>query len=336
MNRRIPAITTIKPRITCMMHFYLTRKLLIFSLVALCVSGHMQMSKPFPIRSPLNEKNVKKDYSYKGPLSTSGSDYPCKGYADDPFHSVATYTPGHEYEIELEGRVTHGGGSCQISLSYNKGKTFHVIHSILGECPIAKSYKFKIPTGAPPGHALLAWTWFNKIGNREMYMNCAQITIRDGPVNRDHLNNTHSTLIRRSLNNLPSIFVANVDGVGKCTTVAGQEVNFPLPGPSVEGSLSGQGYRCEESAPFLAGSSYSAGPSATSNTPISTRASSYIRHTASSDSGSCTPGDIICARDGKSWSMCANGTPFYMGSVSAGSLCRDGAIIPDTGNDVVR
>ncbi|KAJ5584860.1 uncharacterized protein N7459_004660 [Penicillium hispanicum] len=154
---------------------------ILYGLLASTASAHMQMSKPYPIRSPLNkDSDGQKDYSYTNPLSTSGSDYPCKGYANDPFESQATYQPGGSYEMELEGSATHDGGSCQLALTYDKGKTFKVIESILGDCPIAKKYDFKIPSDAPSGEALLAWTWFNKVGNREMYMNCAMVTIGGG------------------------------------------------------------------------------------------------------------------------------------------------------------
>ncbi|KAF3384516.1 hypothetical protein F1880_003067 [Penicillium rolfsii] len=147
-------------------------------LLATSASAHMQMSKPYPIRSPLNkDSNENKDYSYTNPLQPSGSDYPCKGYANDPFQSQASYSPGQTYELELDGSATHSGGSCQLSLTYDRGKTFKVIESMLGDCPIAKKYNFQIPSDAPSGEALLAWTWFNKVGNREMYMNCAMVTI---------------------------------------------------------------------------------------------------------------------------------------------------------------
>ncbi|OOQ88580.1 hypothetical protein PEBR_12744 [Penicillium brasilianum] len=147
-------------------------------LLATGASAHMQMSKPYPIRSPLNkDSNEQKDYSYNNPLNPSGADYPCKGYANDAFQSQASYSPGQTYELELDGSATHSGGSCQLALTYDRGKTFKVIESMLGECPISQKYEFAIPSDAPAGEALLAWTWFNKVGNREMYMNCAMVTI---------------------------------------------------------------------------------------------------------------------------------------------------------------
>ena len=66
----------------------------------------------------------------------------------------------------LAGSATHGGGSCQFSLSYDGGNTWAVIHSIIGGCPLNSAYTFSVPTNIPSGNALFAWTWFNKVGNR--------------------------------------------------------------------------------------------------------------------------------------------------------------------------
>ncbi|KAH1352149.1 hypothetical protein KXW30_005833 [Aspergillus fumigatus] len=250
------------------------------ALLASCVSGHIQMSKPYPIRSPLNpDANDQKDYSYTNPLSSDGHDYPCKGYANDPFKSVADYTPGQTYELELQGSATHGGGSCQIALSYDKGKTFKVIHSMLGGCPLTSKYNFQIPSDAPSGEALLAWSWFNKIGNREMYMNCAMVTIKGGSQTRQHARDLSPAFSRRAggFDSLPPLFEANINGPGKCKTIEGQEVNFPLPGPSVEGSLSGKGYQCESNAPFL-------GSESSSNSPKAAASDQAVASTATSSS----------------------------------------------------
>ncbi|KAJ5488482.1 hypothetical protein N7539_003372 [Penicillium diatomitis] len=285
-------------------------------LLAVGASAHMQMSKPYPIRSPLNSKSTEqKDYSYTNPLDPSGANYPCKGYANDPFQSQASYSPGGTYEMELDGSAVHGGGSCQISLTYDKGKTFKVIESMLGECPISKKYSFQIPSDAPTGEALLAWSWFNKVGNREMYMNCAMVTIGgsttqgpnskpsrvdnegpqghgflDGPLNhtlhgpfghhghaghrpqvpalapRDMAGNEMAMVF----DSLPAMFIANVNQVGGCVTIEGEEVDFPQPGSKVVGKIdtSGKGYKCSGDAPFLSSGSGS-GSSSGSTTPAS-------------------------------------------------------------------
>ncbi|KAL4972339.1 hypothetical protein BDW66DRAFT_7410 [Aspergillus desertorum] len=343
-----------------MKNFLLTAALLVSS-----AYGHIQMSKPYPIRSPLNQAaSGEKDYSYTNPLSTSGSDYPCKGYANDPFNSVATYSPGSTYDLELSGSAVHGGGSCQIALSYDKGKTFQVIHSMLGGCPMTKSYKFTIPADAPSGEALLAWSWFNKVGNREMYMNCAQVTVGSGARQEGFA----AVSMSQAFSSLPPLFIANVNGAGQCTTIEGEEVNFPIPGPSVEGSLSGTGYKCSGSAPFLgtsdppnSGSSSSSSDSPTSSgtssaslthapvtssaTAVPSPSSSSLASPSSSfvatssqpsptihpevplpEGSTCVPGTIICSEDGNSWWLCDQGLPVHMGNVAPGTRCTHGAM----------
>ncbi|OJJ88279.1 putative extracellular protein [Aspergillus glaucus CBS 516.65] len=376
--------------------------LLAAGLLASSVSAHMQMSEPFPIRSPLNkDNNGKKDYSYTNPLSTDGSDFPCKGYADDPFNATANYNPGGSYPLKLAGSATHKGGSCQISLSYDQGKTFQVIHSILGGCPIDKEYKFTVPSDVPSGEALLAWSWFNKVGNREMYMNCAQVNIgsKGGSQSREMVSNadnddidannaTTRTTDAQSFDSLPPIFIANVNGPGKCETVEGKDVNFPKPGPSVEGSVEGKGYKCDGDADFLASDSGSSTTSSSNSTesssshnsnapdnanaPMSSSILDYQReggienkhpvafgttaseprfgpptgapapqgqaahghghgqghgHGGKPHNAWGPPGGIACSPDGKNFSLfTADGSPIAMGSVAAGTICRDDKI----------
>lgn len=135
--------------------------------------------------------------------------------------------------MELSGGATHSGGSCQLSLSYDNGATFKVIKSMEGGCPLTKNYDFEIPGDAPSGDALFAWTWFNLEGNREMYMNCADVTISGG-----------SGGSGGSLSSLPDMFAANV-GNG-CKTVEGKHTVFENPGDDV---VYGQGLG-PDSPPF--------------------------------------------------------------------------------------
>ena len=142
--------------------------------------GHMEMNWPYPLRSKFNpetpEANI--DYSMTSPLDASGANYPCKGYQNDATKpNSVTYTAGSTYNMSLTGSASHGGGSCQLSLSYDNGQSFKVIKSMIGGCPLTKTYDFTIPAAAPSGDALFAWTWQNKLGNREFYMNCAAVNI---------------------------------------------------------------------------------------------------------------------------------------------------------------
>ena len=160
------------------------------------------------------------DQNWLGGLQT-GSNFPCKGYqTNTPWRSVVTYTAGQKYNVSLAGSAVHGGWSCQLSLSYDNGTSFHVIESIEGGCPLESSYDFTMPNDVANGDALFAWTWFNFEGNREMYMNCADVTITGGKGSADSFESAH-----------PAIFVANI-GNG-CKTVEEQETVFAQPGDQV-------------------------------------------------------------------------------------------------------
>lgn len=161
-----------------------------------------------------------------------GSDFPCKGYQNDPWRATAEYDAGGQYNMTLAGSATHGGGSCQLSLSYDGGATFKVIKSMEGGCPLNTRYDFEIPSDAPSGHALFAWTWFNLVGNREMYMNCAQVQVNGGSGGGE-FGSTH-----------PDMFVANV--ANGCQTVEGKQTVFAQPGDNV---VYGQGVG-PDSPPF--------------------------------------------------------------------------------------
>ncbi|KAL8875157.1 MAG: hypothetical protein Q9198_006441, partial [Flavoplaca austrocitrina] len=91
-----------------------------------------------------------------------------------------------------------------------------------------------------PGDYTWAFTWFNKIGDREMYMNCAPITVIATSEKRflteaTEVNNSSSisdlddrNLRQRDggLDSLPDMFMANV-GNGCSTAASGTDLKFP-------------------------------------------------------------------------------------------------------------
>ncbi|EED17859.1 conserved hypothetical protein [Talaromyces stipitatus ATCC 10500] len=221
---------------------FLTKQHLLLSafLAASTVQGHMKMSSPQPFGQ---------DSLNNSPLAADGSDFPCKLRGDTYSFTPATlaantYHVGDSPELSLVGGATHGGGSCQISLTTDleptKNSKWMVIHSIEGGCPVNAAgnigndanapdptkFHFPIPDIAP-GRYTLAWTWFNRIGNREMYMNCApvQILAKGGSKKREE----KTSISKRA--DFPQMFVANING---CTTTEGVDIRFPNPGSSVE------------------------------------------------------------------------------------------------------
>ena len=70
------------------------------------------------------------------------------------------------------------------------------------------------------------WSWLNKDGNREFYMNCGPATIQASTqsVNRRQ---------RRAVAP-PPLFVANIDSVNDCVAPAGYDYRYPDPGQDVD------------------------------------------------------------------------------------------------------
>ncbi len=194
-------------------------------------SAHMLMSYPPSLKykgNPFSGSQVDSDLT--SPLSADGSNFPCKGSLNllgtSAGQPVASWTGGQQYNMTISGGAPHGGGSCQASISTDNGATFRVIHSYVGQCPSPSggdsSFNFKVPSDTPAGTALFAWTWFNQVGNREMYMNCAVVNIAGG-------SGSEST----SFKDRPTIFEANI-APSKCTTADSKDLKFPDPGPDVD------------------------------------------------------------------------------------------------------
>ncbi len=206
-----------------------------FSITA---NAHMKLATPTPYgKSSLSNS----------PLIATGADFPCKlrTGAFDAEGASNIMPIGVNQTLSFIGSAVHGGGSCQISLTKDKQPTkdskWMVIHSIIGGCPAsaagnlgedpsgsgAAKFEYSIPQGIAPGDYSLAWTWFNKVGNREMYMNCAPVTVTGGSKKREEIETTKRDT------SFPDMFVANVPA-SDCTTSEGGDVQFPNPGPSVQ------------------------------------------------------------------------------------------------------
>ncbi|KAF1812727.1 hypothetical protein P152DRAFT_482190 [Eremomyces bilateralis CBS 781.70] len=173
-----------------------------FSLFSL-TSAHFMIQNPAPIPGS----------APKDPLAGSGSDFPC--HSADLFNvgSRTSMAVGPSQLLEFNlgsgaNTAVHGGGSCQLSLTYEKNPeklkdpaSWKVIYSIVEGCPTnywwnldtakrcvpgsgdikcVNAFDFTIPPGVKNGDAIFAWTWFNNLGEREMYMNCAAVSITGG------------------------------------------------------------------------------------------------------------------------------------------------------------
>ncbi|KAJ5099695.1 hypothetical protein N7532_006696 [Penicillium argentinense] len=211
-----------------------TKSLLAAVAGASMVNAHMIMSNPVP---------YSKDSLNNSPLAADGSDFPCK-LRPNTFDVTKEniIAQGASQELTFEGSAVHGGGSCQISLTTDrqptKDSTWKVIKSFEGGCPANADanlpgnddavFHFEMPEDIEAGKYTLAWTWFNRIGNREMYMNCAPVTVTSGSKKRAP---EEDKVIEKRTANYPPMFVANING---CTTKEGIDIRFPQPGGNVQ------------------------------------------------------------------------------------------------------
>jgi hypothetical protein len=207
------------------------------------VQSHMIINTPTPFNLKGTGKLLQVD-----PLDGEKFPFPCQGATE--VVSRDELTAGATQLVKFTGGAQHGGGSCQFSVTYenpppaDKSK-WKTIYTLIGGCPVSaegnlavsgtdesgradaekcgddsgveciRQFDVPIPKELPSGDATFAWTWFNKIGNREVYMNCAPVTIKDGGDDQAFFDE------------LPEMFLANIPG--ECQTGNGV-LNIPNPG----------------------------------------------------------------------------------------------------------
>jgi hypothetical protein len=201
------------------------------AMAPLTAHAHMIMAMPVPFRSMEGKEPD------QAPLELK--DFPCK----NPNYERATVTDwpaGSTQNLTLFGTAVHGGGSCQVSVTLDKAPTkaskWKVIHSWEGACPIPPldggnfketedknrpPFPFMIPSELPNGEMTMSWTWFNKVGNREFYQNCAAVKVSGGAPD-----NT-------AFDALPDMAVANIEGINTCKTSEAHDYTFENPGKYV-------------------------------------------------------------------------------------------------------
>jgi hypothetical protein len=229
---------------------------------AIAANAHMAIRSPPPIEG----SNPKDPLDASGSnFPCHGIQLPTSG--GTKFAAGSEQTLAWELDGGYNTAV-HGGGSCQISITYETDpakvkdpKNWFVIYSIEGGCPsntfgnldagytgpqgaysgaidctdprangvdCVNQFNFTIPKGVKSGHGIMSWTWFNTIGNREIYQNC---------VNADFTGGDGS-----EMSEFPSMFVANLASVNSCPTVEQNNVKFPYPGKYITTKLpSGEG-----------------------------------------------------------------------------------------------
>ncbi|KAG9065628.1 hypothetical protein KI688_001917 [Linnemannia hyalina] len=154
---------------------------------ALTVQAHVGLSYPCgryqpAAGCPAPPPGQSIDYDVNAPISTSDSiNAPlCKHTV--PYTTRTTFKAGQTIQTKYSVGASHGGGHCQWALSYDNGKSWVVVKTMIRDClrgaQGSYSVPVQIPANAPSGKATFMWLWNNAIGNRELYSNCADIVIQ--------------------------------------------------------------------------------------------------------------------------------------------------------------
>ncbi|KAJ2436917.1 hypothetical protein GGF42_008797 [Coemansia sp. RSA 2424] len=156
------------------------------------VWAHMSMIGPCPrynsqgINCPALPPGEAIDYNESSPISSSGvALQPFCKYATPWPTPAAQWTAGQSITVNFSNYGSeHNGGHAEFSLSYDAGKSFVVIYRVLShffydaQGNYQFNYTFALPASVPGSDsAIFAWSWVNSMGNREFYMNCADVAI---------------------------------------------------------------------------------------------------------------------------------------------------------------
>lgn len=268
------------------------------TVLALAASASAHMTLEYPV--PYNNATVS-----RSPLEPAG--FPCQRPSYE-ISEMNQWNAGDTHEISFLGTAVHGGGSCQFSITTDAEPTeqsqWKVLHSVVGGCPaniegnfpdvntpegLRLSTKFPVtmPKNIPDGRYTFAWTWLNKVGNREFYMNCAPIQVGTGE-------SASTAEAATALASLPDMFVANVPAT-QCSTTEGQDFEYPDAGVSTEqqagaavgSGLSGAG--CASMTKMGAGKGQLGEPTGGASAPAATQPAATTAPANSAPAASSAP-----------------------------------------------
>ncbi|KAJ2864664.1 hypothetical protein GGH94_002754 [Coemansia aciculifera] len=259
----------------------------------------------------------------------------------------ATWTAGQSVTIKFNpNAVSHSGGNCEFSMSYDGGKTFAVIHRELRYCFVGSkpasltnavsvsSYTFNLPADLPSSDkAVFAWSWVNASGNREFYMNCADVAIKGG----SSKSYTGPQMVIANYQGYPTIpeFNGNYE-TGMEHYTGAKNITVSPSGSTTGGGSGGSGNSAPPASSSAAPAKSSTPPASTArdssatpgvpHKPQESGGSSAPASSASGNSGACTSGLMQCS--GTGYQICNEGvwSPVYSCGVGASCKGSDGHI----------
>ncbi|KAJ2891903.1 hypothetical protein IWW38_003428 [Coemansia aciculifera] len=312
------------------------------------VSAHMAMIEPCTRYTPHNPKcpalpaGASLDYNLKSPL---GVDQALCKYTTPYATPVETWTAGQSISVQFDsGGAAHGGGHCEFSLSYDGGKTFVVIHQELQYCFFGApsggnsasilSYTFNLPANVPSSNnVVFSWTWVNAIGNREFYMNCADVAIVGGSASSF----TGKQMTIANHNGYPTIpefngdYTTGLQYYSNSTTItvtgsgsSSGGSNPPVPHVPQPPAVSSAVTSVNQQLPSVVPSPVVPIPSYVPPPPQSSAPSVPVP-TSPPAPGACVQGTQLCNANGSGFNVCVWGTWSSTISCPAGTVCKASA-----------
>ena len=200
------------------------------------VNAHVYMAQPVVRHSKYSDyylKNNLVNYNIMAPLEQDVDhfSFPCKGFPEGP---AITTVNGNEISMTFTGDSipVHNGGHCQFGLVIND--KFVVFKQLIRTCFLyTGTYSMIIPKGLE-GKFVLFYTYINSIGNREYYMDCADIIIRDNPPLGNNIEVVGNELVVANLKNYFTIpefpNKSDYDGSEKIINSNIITINIPVSG----------------------------------------------------------------------------------------------------------
>jgi hypothetical protein len=180
----------------------------VFALAGLAlVQSHGIMNTPQPYN--LHPDHTPSDRLLQQDPLGPNFPFPCQRRTEHAGHTTQV-TAGDTVFVNFTIGADHYGGTCQFSVTYDDPppadkSRWKTIYTIVGGCPVSRTDKslhanlpaagfdsdgrpaikgcgnghdldcvrefdIPFPRDMPNGKATFAWTWFNYVGNREMYM----------------------------------------------------------------------------------------------------------------------------------------------------------------------
>ncbi|KAF9548683.1 hypothetical protein EC957_005922 [Mortierella hygrophila] len=180
-----------KPTLFTTLALYLLAITLTLTLIPTLVQAHTGLSNPCgryqeAAGCPAPPPGQVVDVDINSPIGTNlRINQPlCKTSIPYPFSSRTIYKAGDTIQTAYSIGSAHGGGHCQWALSYDGEKTWVVIKTMIRTClqvtpGTETNYRIPVllPKDLPSGNVTFMWLWYNAIGDRELYSNCADIRV---------------------------------------------------------------------------------------------------------------------------------------------------------------